>query len=1052
METPPTTIVHAVMLPVGSDHSLPVGLWGETVRVGDGVPPGPSPKKERGRLRRHPRASPAARLLQSLETLALETGEPLPSGGAEEPLLPTFLPTALGRPLGSWEPVPETAGPVTLQPWGVSAIGWPFHRAVPFLAALPPEPESASVKLGVSVRYLSDVARFSLSLVSRQRFLPAMESVDGTAQARWRAVLTTDEDLAEEQRLLNSFPFSLEAALPPREVAAPRERGVALVNSAVDGLVRGWLTETGGLPPARALPEDRWMKALGTEDGSFSAPSAAVQEIANALSTWSAPLTSPAGQGSRVCFRLDPPGREEDTQARAMFEVPDGKWWLRIFLQDRSDPSLLIPARVLFDSPDGFVERAGRRIVSHQEQLLADLARASRLYPPLGRILNSPRPEACSLTIAEAYTFLREAGPVLSEGGYGVLAPPWWTRPKPLGARIKVFPEIEGSSLFGLNSLVRFEFEVAMGGTPLSREELESLAALKVPLVRLRGQWVEVRHDDLQMALRALQERRNRGSMPLGEALRAISGGSVEGLEVMEFTATGWIDQLLRGLSGDEKIEEVQVPAGFSGELRPYQSRGVGWLAFLRRFGLGACLADDMGLGKTVQALAHLLRVRSTEPEALPSLLVCPTSVITNWVREAERFTPGLKLVVHHGLDRARRARKDWPAPAELVVTSYSVFWRDQKLLTGREWDTVLLDEAQNIKNPDSRAAQTARKVKARHRIALTGTPIENRLTELWSIMEFLNGGFLGSLDAFQHGFAYPIEREGDGLRQQALRNLVRPFVLRRVKTDPKIAPDLPEKAELKVLCPLTKEQATLYQATVTNMLADIETAEGMQRRGLVLAALTKLKQICNHPALFLHDRSAVEGRSGKLTRLEEMLGEALEEKDRCLIFTQYTEMGEMLRRRLVEVFGIDVPFLHGSLGRKERDRLVQSFQSDGGPPIFLLSLRAGGTGLNLTAANRVFHFDRWWNPAVENQATDRAFRIGQHRNVMMHKFVVAGTLEERIDLLMERKRGLAEQMFSAGEGILTEMSTAQLRDLFTLRTEAVPREYEAPLPRGRGG
>jgi SNF2 family DNA or RNA helicase len=489
-----------------------------------------------------------------------------------------------------------------------------------------------------------------------------------------------------------------------------------------------------------------------------------------------------------------------------------------------------------------------------------------------------------------------------------------------------------------------------------------------------------------------------------------------------------------------QRLPLLGQPQGLQGELRHYQITGFSWLVFLRAFGLGACLADDMGLGKTIETLAHLLHLRDTGIAHGPTLLICPTSVVGNWQREAARFAPELRVLVHQGALRGKGAAFAKQAQAyDLVLSSYGLLHRDREHLERVAWDTVVLDEAQNIKNATTKAAQAARALRARHRIALTGTPVENRLTELWSIMEFLNPGYLGGQKAFQHEFAIPIERYREAQPAERLRSLVRPFVLRRLKTDPKVIQDLPDKLEMKVYCPLTREQATLYEAVARDALRQVAEADGIQRKGLVLALLTRLKQICNHPAHYLADGSPLPGRSGKLARLTEMLEEALSAGDRALVFTQFTEMGNLMRAHLAEALGVEVIFLHGGVPAKKRDELVARFQSDAaGPPIFLLSLKAGGVGLNLTRASHVFHFDRWWNPAVENQATDRAFRIGQTRNVQVHKFVCSGTLEERIDELIESKKALAEQIVGAGEGWLTELTTGELREMLKLRKDAV--------------
>jgi SNF2 family DNA or RNA helicase len=490
----------------------------------------------------------------------------------------------------------------------------------------------------------------------------------------------------------------------------------------------------------------------------------------------------------------------------------------------------------------------------------------------------------------------------------------------------------------------------------------------------------------------------------------------------------------------------MTTPAGFHGELRPYQERGLSWLSFLGQLGLGGILADDMGLGKTIQLLS-LIAAQSPageEPrDGGPTLLICPMSLVGNWQREAERFTPGLRVHVHHGADRLEgESLAAALSDADLVLTTYGVATRDQAALSQVSWARVVCDEAQNIKNHATRQARAVRALPAAARIALTGTPVENRLSELWSIMEFTNPGLLGPAEKFRKRYAIPIEGN-DPLQApdavQALKRITQPFVLRRLKTDKTIISDLPDKQEMKVFCNLTPEQASLYQATVSDMLSRIEEAtDDISRRGLVLATMAKLKQVCNHPAHLLGDGSRLPGRSGKLARLEELCDEIVAEGDKALCFTQYAEFGRMLQPHLAARLGCPVLFLHGGTSKKQRDAMVAQFGELDEPALFLLSLKAGGTGLNLTAASHVIHVDRWWNPAVEDQATDRAFRIGQRRNVQVRKFVCVGTLEERIDAMIEDKKALAEQIVGTGEGWLTELSADDLRPVLTLSPDAV--------------
>jgi SNF2 family DNA or RNA helicase len=447
-----------------------------------------------------------------------------------------------------------------------------------------------------------------------------------------------------------------------------------------------------------------------------------------------------------------------------------------------------------------------------------------------------------------------------------------------------------------------------------------------------------------------------------------------------------------------------------------------------------------MGLGKTVQLLAFLLWRASCAPDdRRPTLLVAPTSVVGNWEREALRFAPPLEITQHYGAGRIRHVGGFLSRPRAVVVTTYGLLRRDAELLAGVEWSAVVLDEAQNIKNAASATARAARMLRASHRFALTGTPVENRLAELWSILEFANPGLLGSLETFRREFAMPIERYGNQEAAERLRRIVSPFLLRRLKGDPLILQDLPAKHEMKVICTLTREQASLYQAAVNEELRRIEDSEGIERRGRVLALLMALKQICNHPAHYLAEAGPLANRSGKLARLAEMLEEAVAAGDKALVFTQFREMGDRLVAHLAKSLGCEVMFLHGGTPKRARDEMVRRFQDDAhGPPVFVLSLKAGGTGLTLTAASHVFHYDRWWNPAVEDQATDRAYRIGQQRAVQVHKLVCAGTVEDKIDQLLEQKRALAANVVGTGERWITELDDGALRDLFALSDDAI--------------
>ncbi|NWF92075.1 MAG: DEAD/DEAH box helicase [Syntrophaceae bacterium] len=615
---------------------------------------------------------------------------------------------------------------------------------------------------------------------------------------------------------------------------------------------------------------------------------------------------------------------------------------------------------------------------------MLSLGQASRICPHIEASLRTPEPLGYELDATGAYEFLTEKALILEHSGFGIMLPAWWTRKGTklrFTARANVkSPEMQTRGGLTLDQILQFDWEVALGGERLSLEELHKLAKLKAPLVKIRGQWVLLNPEEIQAAIQFWKKKASEQTTLRELVQMALGGRGAPGnIPIEGISASGWIADLLRELDGRTASQELVHPRPFRGTLRPYQVRGYSWLSFLRKWGLGACLADDMGLGKTIQTLA-LIQKDWESGERRPVLLICPTSVVSNWQREAIRFTPELPVMIHHGIERKKGEEfKTKAREHAMVISSYALLARDLETFKEIDWAGVVLDEAQNIKNPETKQAKAAKAIQGDYRIALTGTPLENNVGDLWSIMEFLNTGFLGTQAEFKHQFFIPIQAARDPEASERLKRLTGPFILRRLKTDKAIISDLPKKMEMKVFCRLTKEQASLYEAVVKETMDSLDETEGIQRKGLVLATLLRLKQVCNHPAHFLGDHSSISGRSGKLTRLTEMAEEMMEVSDRALIFTQFAEMGTILQKYLQETFGREVLFLHGGTPKKHRDQMVERFQAhDDGPSLFILSLKAGGTGLNLTRANHVIHFDRWWNPAVENQATDRAFRIGQ--------------------------------------------------------------------------
>lgn len=888
-------------------------------------------------------------------------------------------------------------------------------------------------------------SKLAMDLVARERVVPTISRRGGRIEARWAAALAASEDAAKVAAIAKSMPPAAHAVPVGGDrsgaVWAPDALLRAYLDAIVDALVRA---ARGGpsLPASRAkttraAPDawaDRWRTALGGAQRSFETDGFAERSVVDELARWSEPALG-ARDRLRACFRLELP-------------ADDGEpFVLRFLLQSPDDPSLLVPASDVWKTKGRSLEKLGRAFRDPQESLLEALGRASRLFPPLAGSLEEARPEAVELDPATAWTFLGDGAALLAEAGFGVIVPGELTaagqrrlrlRMRVGGNGKRVAGVVTGTAGLALDELLQVDWEAVIGDEPLTARELAALAKQKAPLVQFRGAWVAIDPRELG----DIQKRLAGGASKLTtrEAIQAVLAGEARqgGLSIA-VTASGVVAELVERLRNGGAMELV-APRSLQATLRPYQERGLNWLVTMGSLGLGACLADDMGLGKTMQLLAFLLRRNDVvRRDARPALLIAPTSVVGNWEREVERFAPSLDVVRHYGASRAKSASDIPKKPGTLVVTTYGLLRRDAELLASIDWSVAALDEAQNIKNASSATARAARALRASHRFALTGTPVENRLAELWSILEFANPGLLGPLEAFRRDFALPIERYGNDDAAARLRRIVGPFILRRLKSDPTIIQDLPPKNEMKVVCTLTREQATLYKAVVDEELRRIESSDGIERRGRVLALLMFTKQICNHPAQYLGESGPLPKRSGKLARATEMLEEAVAAGDKALVFTQFREMGDKLVDHFSANLGCEVVFLHGGTPKKARDEMVRRFQEEPhGPRIFVLSVKAGGTGLNLTAANHVFHFDRWWNPAVEDQATDRAYRIGQKRAVQVHKLLCAGTVEEKIDRLLDQKRDLASKVVGAGEQWITELDGRELRDLFSLSEGAV--------------
>jgi len=820
-------------------------------------------------------------------------------------------------------------------------------------------------------------------------------------------------------------------AAAPLVVAAPAFAAPGVTDISAD---RDWLDTastglgaTGGARPILRveLPDDGW--AVNPEPAPTGGPGAAPERAATPRSRSRGAAGKDKGKGTGGGSSngdRDEGGADEIT--------------VTLQLRSTRDPSLVIDAAELWDAPAAVLARLGS---DAETDLLLALRRGRTIWSPLQRCLDQARPESFVVDDGELLDLFGPASADLAAAGFDVLWPSTLTAGG-LTARPSISsptPAAVTESGFTLDALLRFEWVAALDGERLDADELAALAEAKRPLVRLRGRWVVVD----PMVLERL--RRGGGTVRGADALAAALSGTLtiddDELDVEVDGALAELAGRLRAVdpSGDHERPE---PPGLHAELRPYQRRGLAWLAEMTDLGFGGCLADDMGLGKTIQLIAlHLLRHPPLDADAdaeslvgdqpgaprRPTLVVCPTSLLGNWERELHRFAPHIPTRRFHGGDR----HLDDLAPDEVVLVTYGVVRRDHEALGEVEWGLVVADEAQHIKNPLARTARSLRTIDADARLALTGTPVENRLSDLWALLDWTTPGLLGPLETFRRTVAIPIERHQDADATERFARLVRPFLLRRRKIDPGIAPDLPAKTETDQIVTLTAEQATLYEAVVRETMAEISEAEGIARRGLVLKLLTGLKQICNHPAQYLHEPGPLTGRSGKLAALDELVDAIVDAGDSVLVFSQYVAMATLLERHLA---ARDVPslLLSGKVPAARRQVMVDRFQA-GEVPVFLLSLKAGGTGLNLTRATHVIHYDRWWNPAVEDQATDRAYRIGQDRPVQVHRLIAEGTVEDRIATLLASKRSLANAVVGTGEGWIGDLSDADLADLVSL-------------------
>ncbi|MGX1887413.1 SNF2-related protein [Streptomyces sp. NPDC055287] len=833
-------------------------------------------------------------------------------------------------------------------------------------------------------------ARFALRLLADGRLHPALTSA---GYDTWQAGPFT----AAQRQTLDAFA----AALPPHAHCLP-EPGPAPLRIAEPGaLVRQFcdavadeLVRTPAAPLAMGALPYAWRETRAVP----------------ALREWAEETAAAFTAGIRVSLRVDvPEGRRRQFQAVLQ-------------LHTAADPALVVEAARLWNEPAETERLLGPR--AETETLLA-LRRGARLWPPLDRLLKDAAPDQLRLTDDEAFDLLGDATDTLRAAGIDVHWPRELVKALTATAEIgqRTAPGSSAGGLLDADALLDFRWQLSLGGEPLTEAEMDALAEARRPLIRLRDQWVVA---DPKLVARA-RRRRMEPLTPM-EALSAALTGEVErDGETLRCAAAGALGDLVARIRDPESRTPAAQPAALKATLRDYQKRGLAWLAEMCELGLGGCLADDMGLGKTITLLALHLHRQTDPTTAGPTLVVCPASLLGNWQREAARFAPATPVRRYHGGDRHL---KDL-AGNEIVLATYGVLRRDREALAENAWSLIAADEAQHVKNPYAVTARALRALPTRARVALTGTPVENNLSELWALLDWTTPGLLGPLPAFRDRHARAIESGEDPEAAARLSRLVRPFLLRRRKSDPGIAPELPAKTETDRVVPLTAEQASLYEAVVRETMAKISEAEGIARRGLVLKLLTALKQICNHPAQYLRQSNPLRGRSGKLDLLDELVDTITAEGESVLVFTQYKQMATLLEKHLAER-GVPTLFLHGGTPVTAREEMVDRFQR-GEVPVFLLSLKAAGTGLNLTRATHVVHYDRWWNPAVEDQATDRAYRIGQDKPVQVHKLLAEGTVEDKVAKLLESKRALADAVVGSGEAALTELSDDDLAELVAL-------------------
>lgn len=715
----------------------------------------------------------------------------------------------------------------------------------------------------------------------------------------------------------------------------------------------------------------------------------------------------------------------------------DGAWQISFLVRTADEPDILHPAKRCRD------ETKQTSSLPAYPDILDEISRISTTITslvPSVRCTGDDDLPGLFIDESDLPRFLTFDAGELQKAGVELILPDWWGSP-PQKAQVRLLfrhgEEKDATKGFGLHTLLDFDYRIAVGDDLIDPAAFRRMVREKTSAIRIRNRWVTLDTGRIQKILDEQGKKSTKKAMTVAEFLRVFAQSEDREDELSLLADDEWTTNLISFIRTGYDAGKWQTPSSFQGTLRPYQQTGLSFLCTCRSVGFGCCLADDMGLGKTPQTIAYLLACKEEGVLDGPALIVCPTSIIGNWERELSRFSPDLRVCIHHGPGRKKDSRFIVSSQEyDLIITSYALIPRDIAFLSSVDYSALILDEVQNVKNAATRQYQAVRRINAAHRIALTGTPVENHLSEIWSIMEILNPGYLGTSSSFQKIYAGPVEKGGDEEKARELRRIIRPFLIRRVKTDPTVIQDLPEKMEMKVYCTLTHEQAALYQATLDDLAGDLENTAGIARRGKILASLTRLKQICNHPSLVAKASDSDHARSGKVLRLIEMLDEVYEEGEAAVIFTQYATFAQILKTIIHTQLQTETLVMTGGTPRQKREEMITRFMRNDGPHFFVISLKAGGTGLNLMRATHVFHIDRWWNPAVEDQATDRTYRIGQTRAVQVHMMIAAGTLEEQIDEMIERKRTLAGHLLAGGEDWLTELPSGELMDILRLRTD----------------